>query len=343
MMRNGKVSENVLVRSILRRIKTKREEVICGAGIGADCAVLTFGEDEETVLSVNPVCAPIDGVCTYGIYRALNNIAAAGAEPAAVMLAMMLPEGTEEKALQVVMEQAEVICSHYHIQVIGGHTEVSGAVHIPTVTVTGIGKRKKNARRDLHTVKAGQDIIISKWIGLEGTVRIAKEHRAELLTRYPVKMIEEAAAFERFLCVIPDAATAGESGVCGMHDVSQGGIFGALWELAQGAGVGLEIDLKKLPVRQETIEICEFYDLNPYELSSGGCLLMTAEDGVGLAATLEKEGIPAVIVGKTTAGNDRVVFNEEERRFLEPPKTDQLYEMMNNDISDKKYIGIGKE
>ena len=94
--------------------------------------------------------------------------------------------------------------------------------------------------------------------------------------------------------------------------------------MANGAGVGLEIDLKKLPVRQETIELCEFFDLNPYELSSGGCLLMTAEDGNGLVDALKKEGIPAVVVGKTTDGNDRVLFNEEERRFLEPPKTDQL-------------------
>ena len=329
MMKSGKVSENVLVRSILRRIKTKREEVICGAGIGTDCAVLAFGDDEEAVFSTNPVSARVEEVCTYGLHKALNNIAATGAEPIAVMTAMMLPEDTEEKALQDMMKQAEEICSHYHIQVIGGHTEVTGIVQMPVLTVTGIGKRKKRDESIECAVKPGQDVIISKWIGLEGTVRIAKEHREELLARYPAKMIDEAAAFEKFLSVIPEAATAGESGVCAMHDVSQGGIFAALWELAQKAGVGLEIDLKKLPLRQETVEICEFYDLNPYELISGGSLLMTAWDGIGLVSALEKKGIPAVIVGKTTAGNDRILFNEEERRFLEPPKTDQMYKHWN--------------
>lgn len=335
MMKSGKVSENVLVRSILRRIKTKREEVICGAGIGTDCAVLSFGDDEETVFSTNPVSARVEEVCSYGLHKALNNVAAAGAEPAAVMIAMMLPENTEEKALQDMMKQAEEICSRYHIQVVGGHTEVTGIVQMPVLTVTGIGKRKKRDESMEYAVKPGQDVIISKWIGLEGTVRIAKEHREELLTRYPVKMIDEAAAFEKFLSVIPEAATAGESGVCGMHDVSQGGIFAALWEMAQKAGVGLEIDLKKLPLRQETVEICEFYDINPYELISGGSLLMTAWDGIGLVAALEKKGIPAVIVGKTTAGNDRILFNEEERRFLEPPKTDQMKALEQERNEDK--------
>ena len=237
----------------------------------------------------------------------------------------MLSENLEEKELQDMMAQAEEICGRHHVQIAGGHTEVTGAVKRPVLTVTGIGKRTKADGR--KRIKPGQDVVVSKWIGLEGTVRIAREHREALLTRYPARMIDEAAEFEQFFSVIPEAATARKSGVCGIHDASQGGIFGALWEMADGAGVGLEIDLKKLPVRQETIEVCEFFDLNPYELSSTGCLLMTSEDGNALVAALKREGIPAVAVGKTTDGNDRLLLNGEERCFLEPPKTDELYKI----------------
>lgn len=329
-MRIGKVSENVLVRSVLRKIKNRREEVVCGAGVGTDCAVLSLNEAEEMVLSTNPVSAPADKVSAYGVHRALNNIAASRAEPVGVMLSIILPEDAEEKALQEMMEQAEEICAAFHVEIIGGHTEVAAKISEPFLTVTGIGKRKGSALPNGQTVKPGQDVVISKWIGLEGTVRLAKEGREALLTRYPVGMIDEADAFERFLSIVPDAAIAVRSGVCGMHDVSQGGIFGALWEMAEQAGVGLEIDLRELPLRQETVEICEFYDLNPYELLSGGALLMTAEDGTVLVSALEKEGIPAIIVGKTTAGNDRVLYNGEEKRFLEPPKSDQIYKWSGN-------------
>lgn len=326
-MRNGKVSENVLKRSVLKQIRTVRDEVLCGAGIGIDCAVMSFEEDEETVISTNPVSAAIDIVCTLGVHRAINNVAAAGAEPVGVLISGLLPENTEEKELQEMMKQAEEVCNRFKVQIIGGHTEVVVNIEKPVLTVTGIGKRKKTSVSELKKIKPGQDVIVSKWIGLEGTSMIAREYKSELLTRYPVRMIEEAEEFESLLSILPEAAAALKSGVCGMHDVSQGGIFGALWEMAQKAGVGLEIDLKKLPVRQETIEICEFFDLNPYELLSGGSLLMTAEDGIGLTAALGKAGVPAVIVGKTTSGNDRVLFNEEEKRFLELPKADQMYKL----------------
>jgi hydrogenase maturation factor len=112
-----------------------------------------------------------------------------------------------------------------------------------------------------------------------------------------------------------------------MHDVSYGGVFGALWEMAESAGVGLEIELKKIPIRQETVEICEYFDLNPYKLFSGGCMLMAAPDGNALAATLAEAQIPAVVIGKTTAGNDRVLLQGEERRFLETAQTDELHKI----------------
>lgn len=324
-MRKGKISESVLKRSVLRKIKRHREEVINGAGIGTDCAVLSFGDGYETVLSTTPVTAPIGDISAYAIPMALNNVAAAGAEAIGVMLSIVLPETVEESDLQALMENAGRLCGEYGVEIIGGHTEVTPSIATPMMTVTGVGKRNAVSAGNMQGIKANQDIVISKWIGLEGTIRLAREHREELCTRYPVRMIEEAAAYDRYLAVIPEAATAMKSGVCGMHDVSRGGIMGALWEMAESAGVGLEIDLKKIPVKQATIEICEFYELNPYELLSGGCLIMTAENGEELVSALERDSIPAVIVGRTTGGNDRVLYNEEEKRYLDKPKTDQIY------------------
>ncbi len=312
-------------RSVLKKIKTHREEVTDGAGVGTDCAILSFGEGYDTVLSTTPVTAPIEDISTYAIHMALNNIAAAGAEPVGVMLTIVLPEQTEESELQVQMAQAEEICRTCSVEIIGGHTEVLPNISEPIMTVTGVGKRHAGEVDLSRGIKAGQDILVSKWIGLEGTIRLARERKEELCMRYPVRMVEEAAAYDKYLSVIPEAATAMKSGVCGMHDVSRGGIFGALWELAQKAGVGLEIDLKKIPVKQETIEICEFFELNPYELLSGGCLIMAADDGEKLASALKRENIPAVIVGRTTDGNDRVIYNEDEKRYLDRPKTDQIY------------------
>ncbi len=310
---------------MLKKVKTYREEVVNGAGVGTDCAILSFGTGFDTVLSTTPVTAPMEEICGYAIPAALNNVAVAVAEPVGVMLAFLLPVGTEEEALQAAMEQAEDVCRERGVAIIGGHTEVTPAVAEPILTVTCVGKRDAGRRDSLRGVGPGQDIVVSKWIGLEGTVRLARRYRDELCGRYPVRMVEEAAGYDKYLSIIPEAATAMKSGVCGMHDVSRGGVFAALWEMAQQAGVGLEIDLKKIPVKQATIEICEFYGLNPYELLSGGCLIMMTDHGDGLVAALDREHIPAAVVGRTTAGNDRVIYNEDEKRYLDKPQTDQIY------------------
>ena len=81
-------------------------------------------------------------------------------------------------------------------------------------------------------------------------------------------------------------------------------------------------------IRQETVEICEYFDVNPYGLISSGAMLMATEDGESLVKDLCEAGIPATVIGKAVAGNDRVIIREDERRFLEPPKTDELYKVL---------------
>lgn len=338
-MKTGKVSTNILKRSVLRQIQTRRDEVVNGAGIGGDCAVFAFPEDIVTVSCVqeaalvtaetptgreNPHSAEQRTISQL-IQKCANNLAAKGAEPVAALITLLLPESMEEPDLKELMEEAEKACNSLHMQIAGGQTRVTAAVTVPYGVITGIGSIPEKVYKSLKTAAPGQDVVVSKWIGLGGTAYLAKQYREKLSERYPAWLVEEAAGFDGFLSVIPEAATAVKSGVCAMHDVSEGGIFGALWELAESAGVGLTIDLKKLPLRQETVEVCEYCNVNPYELLSGGCLLMTSEDGAGLASALKAEGIPAAVVGKVTDSNDRIVINEEETRYLDRPRRDAIY------------------
>jgi hydrogenase maturation factor len=155
---------------------------------------------------------------------------------------------------------------------------------------------------------------------LEGTAILAKTYREKLLERYPAFLVDEAADFEKYLSITEEASIAARCGALAMHDLSMGGVFGALWELAEGANLGLEVDFKKLPIRQETVEVCEVCGVNPYEMRSGGSLLMTADDGEAIVSALAAAGIPAVVIGKLTDGQDRIIRKEEEVRFLDRPK-----------------------
>lgn len=324
-MKTGKVTENVLKRSVLKQVKSNHENVKIGAGIGEDCAVLASFGDADIALAANSVTGRYEQIGSDSVHAAVNNIAAKGAKPAAILVAAVFPENTGEDRLRRVMAQIGEVAEELGIAVIGGHTEISEKVTEPVISVTGIGKLATGPGEKLpKRAKAGQDVVVTKWIGLAGTARIAEERSGELLKRYPAAFIDQATEFRKFLSVVPEAATAIKSGVCAMHDASGGGIFSALWELAEAAGVGLEIDLKKLPIRQETVEVCDFFDVNPYELWSGGSMVMTADNGYDLVRALEQEHIHAVVVGKITDTNDRVIVNEEERRFLEPFRGDSI-------------------
>ncbi len=327
-MKIGKVSENVLKRTILKGIKNTREEVIIGAALGEDCAVLELKEDEVYVTTVNSFTGTETDIGGLAVHAAVNNLAAEGAEPVGLVTAALLPENYKESRLKIIMEQYKETCAALGIQPLGGHTELTEAVNRPVLTVTGVGKAKKDCLTLTGNAKPGMDILITKWVGLEGTSILAKEKCEELLTRYPRTLVEDAKRFDQYLSVLPEAGIALQNGAVAMHDIRTGGVFGALWELAVGAGVGIEVDLKKIPIRQETVEVCEFFDLNPYCLTSSGAMLIVAGNGYDCAKALEESGIPAVVIGKTTDNNDKAVLNEGEKRFLEAPKSDELYKVL---------------
>ena len=327
-MKIGKVPENVLKRSVMKQLHYKRDEVILGPGIGEDCAALALAEDEILVMSTDPITGTAKDIGKLAIQITANDLASAGAEPIGVMLTILLPDGTREIALKRIMEQMECACREAKMQILGGHTEVTAVVNQPVVNVAGVAKAKKGSLISTAGARAGMDIVVSKWVGIEGTMIFAKEKEAELKEHFPADFVDTAIGFDRYLSVVPEAAVATQSSVAAMHDVTEGGLFGALWEMAEASGVGLEIDLKKIPIRQETVEICEYFDVNPYGLISSGMMLMASADGNALVLALQEAGIPAIVIGKATEGNDRVIIRDEERRFLEPPKTDELYKVL---------------
>ena len=327
-MNLGKVSETVLKRSVLNQIRHRREEVLVGPAIGEDCSILAVAEDEVLVLSTDPITGTVQDIGTLAVHITANDIASNGAEIIGIMLTILLPDQTSETELRRMMKDIETVCEKLHIEIIGGHTEITKAVRQPIVTVTGVGKMKRHEIIKTAGARPGQEIVMTKWAGLEGTAIIASAKETELSAKYSISFIDGAKKMIEYISVVPEAMVARAVGVTSMHDVTEGGIFGALWEIGAASKVGLEVDLKKILLKQETVEICEFYDLNPYLLISSGCMLMITDQANLLVESLKAVGITAAVIGRITQGNDRIIINEEERRFLEPPKSDELYKVM---------------
>lgn len=323
-MRPGKFSESVLKRSVLKQIKTKRQEVIRGAEVGEDCAFFSFQEKEGVLVTTAPIVVNEFENIGFELTAIVNNIAASGGEPVAVIVSAILPDKILESVVQRLSGEMERACHNLNLQIAGGNTQITKAVKVPVLNVTILGKKEKNLHKNFHTYEAGQDILLTKWAGMGGTIVLSKKEQKRLEKRLPSYIVENGIALEKQLSVLPESRIAMETGALGMHDVSRGGIFSALWELAEKGNVGIEVDLKKIPIRQETIEICEILGVNPYELYGAGAMLMVSDKGNQLLHELEKQQIPAAIIGKITEENGKVILNGEETRYLDRPKNDSL-------------------
>lgn len=339
-MRIGKITENALKRSVLKQIRTEYKGIE-SAAVGSDCA---FSNDKRAFSAICPVTADISDPGFYAVIKAANSLIAQGIQPDHVTLSILLPEDAEEKTLKTIVGDAIEAARICETTYAGGHTEVTTAVNRAIVTATAVGAK----RLDVVSPKprAGQSLVITKWIALEGTAMLAKEKKSELVTRYPAPFIDGAADFRDFLDIRKeakviaqltekvtrgqnlDADTATGTGDISVHDLSSGGVYAALWEMAERAGCGLRVDLKSIPVKQETIEICEFFEVNPYQLISGGSLLIACDDGERLVESLEEAGIHAAVIGSLKEGKDRIIVNDDEERFLELPQADEIHKVL---------------
>ena len=327
-MKIGKLPEPVLIRSVLKEVQHRRPEVLVGPAVGQDCAVLEPAKGDVLVFSSDPITGTIKDMGSHSVHITANDLAASGAEPLGIMVTILLTPETEEAQLKEMMRGLESACEELNIEVMGGHTEITDVVKQPLISITGVGRIKKEEVLTTSAAKPGQDVVITKWIGLEGTSIAAKEKEKKLLERFAPSFVETAKRFDRYLSVVPEAKIAKAWGVSAMHDITEGGVFGALWEMAAAGNVGLTVDLKKVPLKQETVEICEYFDLNPYQLISSGSMLIACDRGHDLAERLKKEGIHSAVIGKFTDNNDKIiVYDEGETRYLEPPKTDELYKL----------------
>lgn len=325
-MKIGKIPESTLKKVILEQLGTKREEVLIGPGIGEDCAALKLKEGEVFVLSTDPITGAAEEAGRLAVHVTANDLISSGAEPIGLMLTVLLPPETKEKELRQLSSEVQEECRKLGIAVIGGHTEVTDAVRKPLISVTGVGKVKEDQLLSTKGARPGQDIIVTKYIGLEGTGIIAREQEDLLGKRFSAEFLDEAKACLEYVSVVPEGKIAGAY-ASAMHDITEGGIYGALWEVAQASGVGLEVTIEDIPVKQHTVELCEFFDLNPYQLISSGSMLITTDHGNALVRALEQEGIKASIIGRTTDSKDKIIYRDGKAASLEAPKQDELYKI----------------
>ncbi len=331
-MKVGRLSETVLKRSVLKQIRHRRDEVIIGHRVGEAKAAIGTNDKHIITLTTNSITGELNSIGKKAIYKAANDVYCSGAELIGVILTIFLPESAKESEFRAMIQEIDGVCQELNAQVIKTDTHIMKSVSNPIMTVTGVGKVLKDELIKTQDVKASLDIVMTKWAGLEGSAIIAHKYEKELNTRYSTSFIDGAKGFNEYLSCIKEAKIAKDFKVFGMHSALEGGIYGALWEICASSNTGIVVDLRKIPLKQETVEICEFFDLNPYMLLSGGSILIATDNSFGLIEMLNDSNIEATVIGRTNTTNKRIVINEDESRFLEPPRGDELYKLLEKEL-----------
>lgn len=175
------------------------------------------------------------------------------------------------------------------------------------------------------SLKPGQDLIIAGSIGLTGAALAARAGEKAVRERFSSQYAERIFTLDQGLLSQEEAEEIGRlAGATDMEMVGEGGFMNCLWRLLEAYGLGCIIELRAILLRQETVEACEVFDLNPYRLHSAGCFLMAADSGFEAVRELERRGFEGAVIGAVKPGPARRILNGEIETFLDRPKADEL-------------------
>ena len=176
----------------------------------------------------------------------------------------------------------------------------------------------------------GNELVVAGAVATEGTARIAREKHDILREHFSEGFLYTSENLREIYGIKGDEAweAAREAGALALYAMGEGGFLSALWKMAEASQVGLEMDFTKVPIRQETIEICEIFDLNPYKLNAQGAVLIGISAGEALVQELRRMGLMAAVIGQTNAGNDRMLYYNGNGRYLERPGRDEIYKVL---------------
>ena len=322
-MKEGKIPPELLKSLVFNNIKVKSKEVIMRPEIGEDCAAIDFG-GHACVLSTDPITGAEKGAGTLAIHISCNDVATCGVRPVGIMVTILVPPTATEGDIGRVMKEAGEAAAALGVEIIGGHTEVTSAVNRIVISTTAVGKVLKDRIVRSSGAQTGDDVIMTKWAGLEGTSIIAADKEKVLADRLSQEEIEVAKSFIEHISVVEEGVAAGEFGASSMHDVTEGGILGAAWEIAESSSKGIDIYIDEIPVHAVTRKLCYVFGIDPYRLISSGSMLITVKNGAELVRILEQKGIPAAIIGRITE-HDRNIIRDGETLILSPPDVDELF------------------
>ena len=322
-MKEGKLDFDDLRSIILNNKTIKRNEVKVRNDVGEDCFIIDFG-DCEGIFSTDPITGASENVGKLAVHINCNDIASTGGEPIGILVTILAPISSSLEDINKVMNEIDEEAAKIGVEIIGGHTEVTSAVNKMVISVTVIGKNLKGKSIKTAGAKLGDDIIVTKALGLEGTYILINDYEERVQKILSKEEIDFGKSLINKISVLEEGKIGGEFGVNSMHDITEGGLLGGLFEVAMASDKGFKIFQDKIPMLDITKKVCAEFKIDPLRLISSGSMLITTANGEELIKQLREKGIDANIIG-TICEYGGILVDKDNEMKVEPPKRDELF------------------
>ncbi|SNS57004.1 Hydrogenase maturation factor [Ekhidna lutea] len=325
---SGKVSAKIFKEDLLEYCGANRKEVVSGPRFGVDTAVIDLGSGEALAVSSDPLSLiPTLGMevsAWLSVHLLINDMVTTGFAPQYAQFVLNLPVSLTRDQFREYWKYIHQICEKHEIAITGGHT---GQIPRQESTISGGGTMFLRAPKDRilssDGAQPGDSIIVTKEAAVSSTSLLAMAFPETVSEKCSPDVQKKVANNFWNLSVLKDGLVAAKSlqpkaELRAMHDVTEGGILGAINEMAEASGCGFKVDKNKLPVSEEVQKVANLFDIDPFLSIGAGSMILSVKNGMEdqLIADMTKEGIPAVKVGAFTeepdkcllAGNDITPF-----------------------------------
>jgi len=300
-MKTGKLPP-ILFKEILDLIKGSAEGVEVPPLYGVDAGAFKIA-DKYIVVAQDPITFTSSDIIWYSVYVNANDVAVLGAKPEYFLLTLLLPENILEDEIKELFKRLNEVCNQLGVKILGGHTEVTYGIDRVIVNGTMIGITDKIITS--QDAKPGDYLVMIKGIPIEAISIVAREKEQELLRYLPPKEIKRLKNFNynpgisivREALVLKDYVNA-------MHDITEGGLMGAVFEMANSSNVKIIIEKEDVKVYPEA-KVLEYFDIDPYfAIGSGSLIASVSEDNLdNLLKRCKKERVDISIIGQITEGS----------------------------------------
>ncbi|HJX03711.1 MAG TPA: AIR synthase family protein [Dehalococcoidia bacterium] len=333
----GKISPEIFTELIYPRLGAKNKNIVIGPQHGVDVGIVVIG-DQAVSLTTDPVFIVPEYGWERAAWFALHIIASdsvtSGLKPTYLSIDLSLPMGITREQLSIAWGVIHRECQKYGIAVVTGHTGRYENCSYPMVggaTMLGVGGKDEYVTPQL--IREGDALIITKGPAIEACGIFAT-----MFPRYLEKKL--GAAFSRRsqdifyqMSVVEDAMTAvgcgiRDKGVSAMHDATECGIWGGVFEIAQAAGLGVRIEKGKIVVEDCIPEICDLFHIDPYSSISEGTLIIACRPhrADSVINALAANNIKASIVGEFIRQQQGMLLVEDGReKKLQHPLVDPFW------------------